>query len=108
MVIRDGNNYPIQPVDIRTDKVLVRAFGKFEMEYTARLILIFCKLHEDWVAFTAKDLAKRFPAEVKSPHFDLGLLIEGNFLAGFPDGSYRVTAEFVERCHKISQFPQGS
>ena len=74
MLLKDGDSYPIQPWDIKTHKVFIGAFGKFEMEYTARLIVMHCKVMEGWRPFTREQLRERFPEESAGAKFNLKML----------------------------------
>ena len=103
MGTRKNPQHPVQPWDIRTDRVLVGALGMFEMEYTARLIILFCKLAEDWVGFTRHQLERQFSEEALSRNFNLAPLVANDLLV-YNDSSrkYHVTDRFITLCHIAS------
>jgi hypothetical protein len=108
MLLKNPDAYPIQPWDIKTDRVLVGAFGRFEMEYTARLIVLHSKLMEGWRPFSHMELQMRFPEEYESPNFNLNMLAARKFIVEMGCNKYQVSEAFVDKCHQVSITSQGS
>ena len=108
MTEQNWDEYPIQPWDIRTRQYFRGAFGKYESEFAARVIVNYCKLREGWVQFSIMDLHRSFPVEVKNDRFDLSSLVENEFLLIGSDGRYSVTSIFIDRCYQAGNRPTHS
>lgn len=96
------DDYPIKPWDINTKCVLVKSLGGFNMEYSARVIVLFCKMREDWVPFTDEQLREAYPEETANAHFDLTLLEQKGFIILDGKICYLISKEMVNRLRRAS------
>lgn len=91
-----GKEYPIKPGDINLKTCLVGAFP-YPVEISARIIISLCQDLGDWIPFTKRDIDEF--VKIEFPFYNLicdGFIVLGN------DLRYRVTSEFIEKCHKAS------
>ena len=119
----EGNSYPIQPkdIDVSGRLCLLSTFGHRETELAAIFIINVCQQKGEWAALTHEELDEAYVQTKEGQwriEFDLGYqwAVEKyglNHLFGFydlvpnlvvlgDDGKYRVTEEFIRRCHEVS------
>lgn len=104
--------------DLSSPAVLLGTFGKSEVEQTVWRLLKFFQLRGYWCDFTIDELTRFYHHQGWNPNqmffglmggwFDDGMLFSykhplGVFLACDPNGQYRVTREFLERCAKNTE-----
>lgn len=119
----EGVGYNVQPkdIDISGRFPLLSTFGHRETELAAIFIISFCQQKGGWVAFTYRELDEAYAQTQEGKwkmKFDMGyrLAVEKyglyhlfdfydlvpNLVVLGDDGKYRVTEEFIRRCHKTS------
>ena len=103
-IVTDKNDYPIQPRHINAKRHFWDAFGNNETEISAGYIVRLCQKLGGWVPFTREQI-EAFYNEAGHTDFWFNRLRgqrTEDFIVLGEDGKFRVTHEFIARCHKSS------
>ncbi len=106
IIVETGDGSPIHPIrpeHIDTDNHFFEAFGHYETEVSARVIVEFCKeKNGGWRFFTLaaiKDFCRKLP--IPQEGFAFNKLISEGFIVE-RSGGYIFTHEFICRCFMSS------
>lgn len=98
-VITDPAQCPIKPSDINTETHFWGAFGHYETEVAAKLVVRLCQEKGGWGPMAQEELDKFEPRG----RFHWNHLIDGGFVVReYTDDTFRVTTEFVTKCYGAS------
>ena len=86
-------NSPVQPHDINTEKHFWNAFGNWEAEHSANIIVRVCAKKGGWHSFSQEELNEEVNGKF---HFN-GLIDQGHVLKDKGKGFF-VTMEFIAKC----------
>ncbi len=119
------DSFEIQPKDINADRHLWDAFNNMETELSAGYIVRMCQERGGWFPFTQEEIEEfyhrssghtgfcfnrlvepemipRSLARAFAGHFSPLVPMGGGWVVLCADGKYRVTEDFIRRCHKSS------
>lgn len=105
MPINAAGELTITPEDIGVQKHFFDAFGKMEMEISARWLVEFAQgRNEGWKSFTDEDINEFYHLWFPKGTFDFQGLTDKGFIRvaqkGHEEGSvYYFTEEFISRCY---------
>lgn len=97
-IITNHSQCPIKPSDIDVNNHFTEAFGNFETEISAKLIVKQCQVMDVWHPLEKQTLDKRD----SSGTFHWNRLLDSGYVVEGEDGFFRVTIEFVARCYGAS------
>jgi len=110
-------DYRIMPRDIDTSRHFFDAFGSFESENTARWIVVHMQQIGTWAPFHIEEVERlcedtqEAPASDRfstNPLVDLDRPERLKWITLGGDGFYRVTDEFIHRCHAAAPMERKS
>lgn len=102
----DRREYTVNPSDIDARECarlnFFETFGRHETESSAWWIVRFCQTRGSWEPFSFRQIASFFIANGGCGRFTFNGLVSDEFVVLMDDGLYRVTEEFVLKCHGAS------